>query len=399
MDIALFLHFYQPPTQFPDVLERVIRESYDPVLTLLENNPQVRVTINMSASLTEQLSLKHWEILAKFRRLCERWQVELVGSAAYHPLLVKIPEAEVSRQIKINEEINTRLWQVSSQRFKGPDSASMTKIKGFFAPEMAISTKVLESVKSAGYRYLFADESAIGAGDARFLGQGRIFVDKATALKVIVRHKELSLDVAFSKIQIVADLLSKASQIYGNNYLVLAMDGETFGHHRREQLNLLSSLFSSAVASDGSSGLSLISISELLARNSSSEPVSIEESSWAESWERWADPLNTIHRYQWELLNLAVETVSSYPEKDESYWQARNLLDKGLHSDQFWWASYKPCWHYKMVQRGALLLLTSVSILRDESDEVKAKKAQAEDLYHKLTSTSLEMHGDTVVAC
>mgnify|MGYP001605197211 CR=1 FL=1 len=399
MDIVLFLHFYQPPTQFPDVLENVIRESYDPVLTLLENNPQVKVTINMSASLTEQLSLKHWEILAKFRRLCERRQIELVGSAAYHPLLVKIPEAEISRQIKINEEINTRLWQVSSQRFKGTDSISVSRIRGFFPPEMAISAQVLKSVKSAGYSYILADESAIGSEKARLLGMGRIFIDKATGLKVIVRHKEVSLDVAFSKIQTTADLLSKASRLYGNNYLILAMDGETFGHHQPEQLNFLSSLFSSAVASDGSSGLSLISISELLARSSSSQPVSIQESSWGESFDRWDSLTNPIHKYQWEMLNLAIETVSLYSERDESYWQARNLLDKGLHSDQFWWASYKPCWHYKMVQRGALLLLTSVSILRDESSEIKSKKALAEDLYHKLTSTSLEMYGDTVIAC
>lgn len=399
MDIALFLHFYQPPTQFSDVLESVIRQSYDPILTLLENNPQVKVTVNMNASLTEQLSLNHWEILAKFRRLCERRQIELVGSAAYHPLLVKIPEAEISRQIKINEEINTRLWQVSSQRFKGVESPSVSRIRGFFAPEMAINDKVLSAVKSAGYSYILADESAISSEKARLLGMGRIFIDKATGLKVIVRHKEVSLDVAFSKIQTTADLLSKASQLYGNNYLILAMDGETFGHHRPEQLNLLSSLFSGAVASDGASGLSLISLSELLARNSSSEPTSIQESSWAESFDRWDNPESPIHKYQWELLNLAIEMVSSDPERDESYWQARNLLDKGLHSDQFWWASYKPCWHYKMVQRGALLLLTSVSILRDESAEIKAKKAQAEDLYHKLTSTSLEMYGDTVVAC
>lgn len=399
MDIALFLHFYQPPTQFSDVLESVIRQSYNPILTLLENNPQVKVTVNMNASLTEQLSLNHWEILAKFRRLCERRQIELVGSAAYHPLLVKIPESEVSRQIKINEEINTRLWQVNSQRFKGIESPSVSRIKGFFAPEMAINAKVLSAVKSAGYSYTLADESAISSENTRLLGMGRIFIDKATGFKVIVRHKEVSLDVAFSKIQTTAELLSKASQLYGNNYLVLAMDGETFGHHRPEQLNLLNSLFSSAVASDGSSGLSLISISELLSRNSSSEPVSIQESSWAESFERWDNPENPIHKYQWELLNLAIEMISSDPERDESYWQARNLLDKGLHSDQFWWASYKPCWHYQMVQRGALLLLTSISILREEGSEIKARKAQAEDLYHKLTSTSLSLYGDTVVAC
>ena len=112
MEIALFLHLYQPPTQFPEVLGKIVRECYDPVLTALENNPQVRLTVNMSASLTEQLSINHWPVMAKFRRLCERGQVELTGSAAYHPLLVYLPSAEVDRQIKINEEINGRLWQM-----------------------------------------------------------------------------------------------------------------------------------------------------------------------------------------------------------------------------------------------------------------------------------------------
>ena len=103
MDLALFLHLYQPPTQFPDALDQVVRESYQPICALLEDNPQAKVTLNLSASLIEQLSVKHGEVLASFRRLVERRQVELVGSAAYHPLLVRLPKEIIIRQITLNE--------------------------------------------------------------------------------------------------------------------------------------------------------------------------------------------------------------------------------------------------------------------------------------------------------
>ncbi len=400
MEIALFLHLYQPPTQFPEVLEKIVRECYDPALTALENNPQVRLTVNMSASLTEQLSVKHWPVLAKFRRLCERRQVELTGSAAYHPLLIYLPQTEVARQIKINEEINGRLWQIDAQKFRVTETAGVALVKGFFPPEMAVNPQVLETVQKANYSYIMTDEGVVDAHSAPLLREGHIFTDRATSLKVVCRHKQLSLDVAFARVRKVSDLLSGFADTANGHYLVLAMDGETFGHHQPIQLNFLTDLFNTAVAGSGQTeGIEMVSISDLLSRNSADGPIEATESSWAQSFERWKSPANPIHNYQWQLLNLAVLAVSAYPERDDDYWRARHLLDKGLHSDQFWWAAHNPCWHYKMVQRGALLLLEAIESLREENPDVKKQKAQAEDLYHKITVTSLEMYGDAVIGC
>ena len=52
---APFLHLYQPPTQFPAVLKKIAEESYVPLVSFLERNPKAKVTLNINASLTEQL--------------------------------------------------------------------------------------------------------------------------------------------------------------------------------------------------------------------------------------------------------------------------------------------------------------------------------------------------------
>lgn len=397
MDIALFLHLYQPPTQFPEVLDKVIRECYEPLFKSLENNPQVKLTVNMSASLSEQLSSQQSPVLGLFRKLCERNQLELVGSAAYHPLLTRLPPAEISRQINLNEEINTRLWHIHSQGFGSKSQPGRSQIGGFFAPEMAISNQVLASVKQSGYGYILADESAIRPEGNHLLAESRIFTDKETGLRVVCRHRELSLDIAFSRIRQVSNLLSATEKTPNQGYLVLAMDGETFGHHRPEQMGFLNDLFNTSVSGAPASAgrLSLVTISDLLHRHAFT-PISLQESSWSGSFDRWDNPQNPIHIHQWQMVNLALQTLSSYPERDETYWKARALLDKGLHSDQFWWASHNPCWHYQMVQRGAQLLLSSVLSL---GEEAKSQKEETSRLYEEIIQTSLRLYGDGVIAC
>ena len=442
MDLALFLHLYQPPTQFPDVLDQVVRESYQPICALLEDNPQAKVTLNLSASLIEQLSVKHGEVLASFRRLVERRQVELVGSAAYHPLLVRLPKEIIIRQITLNEITLNKYFGVVGPILKNEElrirneeltlpaqstksenpKVSNLRLHGFFPPEMAVSSLVLSSVKGAGYDYILADESVVGGNDNRFLREGHIFIDQDSRLTIVCRHRELSLAVAFSKVRTVSELLSSAKKNPKSPYLVLSMDGETFGHHRPEQMSLLRSLLSG--------GMAMISVSELLQRYPPAGAISVNESSWAESFERWDNRRNPIHVAQWELTNLAIEAVQSakfkvqnenselktlvlnsdlltlnftshgletLSEEERRYFNAQNLLDRALHSDQFWWASHNPCWHYKMVQRGAALLLEAVEALPD--DDYKSHKAQARELYKKITETSLSLYGDTVVAC
>src|SRR5207247_6121356 len=104
---ANFLHIYQPPTQIREITEKVTRESYRPIVQLLLAHPRGRITLNINGVLTEQLA--RWggeDVLAALRTLAERGQIEFTGSAKFHPILPLLPDAEIARQLHLNEQAN-----------------------------------------------------------------------------------------------------------------------------------------------------------------------------------------------------------------------------------------------------------------------------------------------------
>lgn len=52
---ALLLHAYQPPTQLPGVVRKILNESYRPLITLYREIPEAKVTGNICGSLTDIL--------------------------------------------------------------------------------------------------------------------------------------------------------------------------------------------------------------------------------------------------------------------------------------------------------------------------------------------------------
>ena len=194
MKLALFLHLYQPPTQFPQVIHRVVRECYEPIVTIAELNSNSKITLNVSGSLIEQLAFSYSYLLERLKKLVAGGQVELTGSACYHPLLTELPEGEIRRQIRLNEAVIK-------------NSLGATPGPGFFAPEMSIDEKVCQVVKELGYKYILAEESVVPIGQRALLNHSRLFVDKETGVILVCRHKNLSLDIAFSRLRNIVAIL------------------------------------------------------------------------------------------------------------------------------------------------------------------------------------------------
>jgi hypothetical protein len=83
--------------------------------------------------------------------------------------------------------------------------------------------------------------------------------------------------------------------------------------------------------------------------------------------------------------------VRGHLTADQRQWlKARELLDKGLHSDQFWWASHNPHWHPAMVRKGAKLLLEAI-LNTPEISESEEKRAR--DLYREITTEGIKLYG------
>ncbi|MBI4999862.1 hypothetical protein HZB97_03795, partial [Candidatus Gottesmanbacteria bacterium] len=285
---ALFLHFYPPPTPFPKITKKIAQESYEKILKIIYYQTGGRLTVNISASLTEQLeALGLGRIIDGFSVLAEEGRIEFVGSAAYHPLLPRIPRSEMVRQIKLNEEIN--------RKYFGPSFAKATEDKGFFPPEMAYSPEVGEVVEKLGYKWIILDESAL-PGDHTG-GENIIYQKKNSNLTVFIRNKKLSLAIAFSQITSVDELFrffeTEGYSLDEDRPVIAALDGETFGHHQPGQLKFLEEIFEWQMANDKWQMATISELFDLFPKGPEIEP---KTSSWGESWKRWDNPKNPIHR-------------------------------------------------------------------------------------------------------
>jgi len=107
-------------------------------------------------------------------------------------------------------------------------------------------------------------------------------------------------------------------------------------------------------------------------------------SSWS-TWEdemaqgipypQWQYPGHELHKLQWHLTNFVLHIIREAPSSAPGFSEARRLLDEGLHSCQYWWASCRPWWSGEMIEWGAQKLYQAVESLEDAIDKKHKKKA------------------------
>lgn len=393
-----FLHFYQPPTQKKYWIDRITLESYLPISRHLLANPQMKLTLNVNAVLCELWEkYGHNEVIANLKTVVQRGQVELTGSAKFHPLLPKLPDSEIYRQVFLNELGLNKYFGVFGPLMVRKDSSISTDgsvvIKGFFPPEMAYAPALAKVIKGFGYDWILAEELSYSPkfGEVDY---SALHKDVDSGLTVVFRDRYSSFKILSGQLGTPRLFLDEYK---GKNVLVTAMDGETFGHHRPGLDKTLAQLYTDSEVKG-------CSITEYTKTLSEVREVKTYPSTWALMeneakngipFARWEDSANEIQVAQWDLTTLAIEVVNASGSKveglefvQETPWvKARYQLDRSLHSDQYWWASAKPWWSLEMIERGAKELLDAVLLVPDASEEVKTR---ARDLYFKIITTGFE---------
>jgi hypothetical protein len=176
----------------------------------------------------------------------------------------------------------------------------------------------------------------------------------------------------------------------GDNYLLTGTDGEVYGHHRPGQEKLLSEVFVRGTPKT-------CTISELMKHLVQVDTVNPLPSSWS-TWEdemaecipypQWQYPGHELHRLQWQLTNSVLHTIKETPRTVPRFSEARKLLDEGLHSCQYWWASCRPWWSVEMIEWGARKLYQAVELLGDDIDA--ERKAETNRLFQAVASKARE---------
>lgn len=412
---ANFLHIYQPAEQQPDILEAVTAQCYRPLLEGLKANPGSKITLNINGALTE-LFEKHdyTDILDLLRQLGSGGQIEFTSSAKYHAFLPLTDRDEIIRQIKINDETNLRIL------------GDAYNPRGFFPPEMGYTPELAPLIEALGFEWIILDEIACH-GEVERVDYTKLHSIEGTSLKVFFRERRIS-NLIMSAVARTPETLKESIEedMQSGKYVITAMDGETFGHHRPGLEGLLFDIFSDPA-------FNLITISEIADHYKEDEPVTPHASTWASSkadLERgvqflsWSDPDNEIHAWQHELTTLALKKIKELknaPEKGRSdldsdrgvrearskryststasspgaknedmnqIWTSlREQMDVALASDHYWWASAKPWWSVEMIEDGAYRLLNIIRQAPSTSDEEKQRAAL---LYENIISTAFD---------
>ncbi len=361
---AQLLHFYQPPTQSHDVLERVVEECYRPVLAVIGEHANAKIAVSINAVLTELLHQHGFgDVLGSLTMLAERGQIEFVGSGRFHPILPLVPETERRRSIAENAKVNRALI--------GPGFAP----RGFFPPELCYSAEILPAVVNAGHEWVVV--SGVAAPDGWPSESVCRIHNGGAPVAVLFRDDHRSNRISFRETNPGAWIedLAALSVDGVDRYVLTAMDAETFGHHisgwERDFLGETYEGFAS-----GGANVCMVMPSELVDRFPVGPTVEPHRSSWSTSpddiaarnpYPLWQAPGNDVHALEWEcvehclgLLATARRYRDTADEAERFTSLAEEALQPALHSCWFWWASRRPWFDVPMIQRGSILLQSAI---------------------------------------
>ena len=327
IDLVFGLHLYQPPTQDRCTLERITRESYLPLTEVILSNEKAFFTIDITKSAIEELETlcSGQKFLKEFEKALDLRKISLVNTAAYHPILPLITEEEIKRQVRLNE---TKLLQMFHQ-----------KPGGIFPPEMALDSKVINAFKKMGYQWTITDDVSFSSvyGSAPF-----DWIPKQNGINVFLRSNFWSTKIAFNSIngKAFAEALEKdLTNWFGNEdgYLVIWIDWETFGHHKKGYIESFVIPFLNRIETNEK--IQMVSPKFLLEKYPSKE-IEIPPGSWSTStndfrsgnyWPLWKNSNSQFHQLWWELADTILEIKRSI--KDE---ETLEVFDKALYSCQTW---------------------------------------------------------------
>ena len=211
------IHNHQPVGNFDHVFDDACDRSYLPFLQVLEKFPNISMAFHFSGSLIEWLEAHRPDVLALFKKLVDRGNIEVLGSGYYEPILAMIPEVDQVGQIqKMND------WALDRMGYE---------IKGNWLTERVWEPHLTQSLNKANIDYMVVDDYhflTTGA-DPKNLNGYYFTEQEGKVLSVFPISQKMRYAMPFEDPQVAIDILKSYATKDGDSLVVMADDGEKFG--------------------------------------------------------------------------------------------------------------------------------------------------------------------------
>jgi alpha-amylase len=209
------------------IFQKVAHKSYLPMLKilweLLQQQPDFCFTLSCSGVFLEQALAYEPEVIKWLKKCLKTGRVEMLSETFFHSLASLYSPAEFKYQVKAHQRLIKKLFGVTPTVFRNT--------------ELIYSNDIGEAVADLGYKGMLTEAVP------RYL-HGRtktqLFVDKTGRLPLLLKHAELSDDIAFrfsdrnwQWYPLTVERYQEWLGHYGRDEVInLFMDFETFGEHQ-----------------------------------------------------------------------------------------------------------------------------------------------------------------------
>ncbi len=308
--LVLAIHNHQPIGNFESVCEQSFRDSYGPFLDVLEDYPELPISLHTSGSLLEWLAVAHPEYIDRVRMFVERGQVEILGGPFYEPILSSIPRRDRVGQIVAYSRYLKQMF--------GAD------VRGMWVPERVWEQAFASDIARAGIEYTILDDYHFrGAGlSSDQLWSYYLTEDEGRLLKVFPGSERLRYTIPFEDPQATIDYLRELAYKHPNSVCTFGDDGEKFGTWPNTKKHVYEDgwlrRFFDALRANGD-WLKVATLSEAVDQVAPAGEIYIPDCSYREMNE-WALPTGR----QIELKSLQIK------KKDDPDWTAiRSFIHGG----------------------------------------------------------------------
>jgi alpha-amylase/alpha-mannosidase (GH57 family) len=367
---ANLINMYQPPNCDRTELEKVVNQSYLPLLRIFAQNPDYKFSLNLPGSTVDLLIRTGFgQVVKKLAELADRGQVDFTMTPKYQPVIPFMGEDDVARQIEASNKICKRYFGINFVP------------RGLYSPYLAYSPAVSKTTARFGLKWVVTDEISFSNGAP--VGFSSLFMDKSAGGVVLMpRHRDLS-DMLEGNIwarkmpRSANEYVQSALQKCANDkYFITVIDAEWFGYRQSGRYGLIKALYSEPKLKHAtlSELRTYIKRKEFIKASEGSAETRPQDMKKRKPFLIWQNDNNPIQYTLWQLFNLASTEIKNAGSKgDPQYIRAREMFDTASAGVIWLMTSANPYWNSSYALQAADDLAIAVFVLLSSS--LKSKEA------------------------